>query len=95
MELSSSEEASVGDKFETISLTELSVLEITCKKCGTILALKMDGEGFFPESCPTCRELPNGLSGRLNKALNAYRNFYREMSGLDLEPRFRIRREEP
>jgi phage FluMu protein Com len=82
------------ERFELIPLAELSVLEIACPKCGTILALKMDGEGFFPEQCPACRELPRGLSGKLNKALTAYRDFYREINGLGLEPRFRMKLKE-
>ena len=88
------EEANVSEQFQLIPLAELSVLEITCSKCTTIVAQKMDGEGFFPEQCPTCRELPNGLSGRLTKALTAYRNFYREINGLGLEPCFRIKLKE-
>ena len=84
-------EANMPEQFQLIPLGELLVLEVTCSKCGTIMALKMDGEGFFPEQCPTCRELPNGLSGKLAKALTAYRNFYREIKDLGLEPRFRVK----
>ena|ERR1019366_5644184 len=87
-------ETSMPEKFELIPLTELSVLEITCVKCDTIVAIKMDAKGIFPDQCPTCRELPNGLSGRLNKALSAYRDFYREINDLGLEPRFRIKLKE-
>jgi phage FluMu protein Com len=74
-----------------IPLGELSVLEITCSKCATIVALKMDGEGFLSEQCPTYHELPNGPSGKLAKALTAYGNFYRGINGRGLEPHFRIK----
>ena len=83
--------ANVPEQFQMIPLGELSVLEITCSKCATIVALKVNGEGFFSEQCPTCHELPNGLSGKLAKALTAYGNFYREINGLGLVPHFRIK----
>ncbi len=80
------------EQFEMISLDELSVLEITCEKCGTIMALKTDGKEYFPAQCPTCTELTNGPSEKLNKALTAYRNFCREMNALKLKARFRMDR---
>ena len=83
-------EAKMPEQFQLISLGELLVLEVTCSKCATIMALRMDGEGFFPDQCPTCRGLPNGLSGKLGKALIAYREFYREIKDLGLAPHFRV-----
>jgi len=83
--------ANVPEQFQLIPLGELSVLEITRSKRATIVALKMDGKGVFPEQCPACHELPHGSSGKLAKAVTAYRNFYRERNGLGVEPHFRIK----
>lgn len=79
------------EQFETISLDELSVLEISCK-CGTSMVLRMAEGNLYPVRCPTCQDRRDPYVDRLDRALASYRTFCKEMKELGLKAGFRINR---
>lgn len=79
------------ESYLTIPVGQLTVLEITCPNCKTQVAFDViKGKTSFNKQCPFCPNLYNGLTDAFPKALEAYRDFYRRVTELNLSARFRL-----
>jgi phage FluMu protein Com len=80
------------EKFTLVPVNELTVLEITCPKCKTIVVFDLiQGKAFFHDQCPFCPNLYNGITGKFSEALQAYKKFHGTLDSLGFAPHFRLK----